>query len=659
MNRPSILIVEDEAIVALELRLQLQDLGYAVAGVAASGEEAIAAVAQSVPQLILMDVRLQGQIDGIAAAESIRVLHDVPLIFLTSYSDDDTVQRAARTGAYGYLTKPYQIRELRAGIEVALTKSRMERQLREADRWFAHTLQCVADAVIVTDLQACVRFLNPAAEQITGWPQELAVGRHIDDVVCLEPAGDAAVGAAVGASGGASSGAAAADSVGRLASEHIRHALREGRPAPVAHALKLLRRGGGGRVVDQTAGPVDDDAGKRLGAVLVLRDAEPRIAQEVRLRASEERFRSAFDYAPLGMALVSFAGGFIQVNDALCRLLGGTRETLCRHGNLGLTPEAERSHEAQRLRQLDRHPGEVVQFEKHYRRLNHGDLVSTLVSVSLLRDGAAAACHLYQVHDLTEQKRSAEQLAELAHERVLREASELASQSKSEFLSRVSHEMRTPLNAVIGFAQLLQLQRQATLSLAEAQLQTQTYAGHIRVAGQHLLALVTDLLDLNRVAQGTLKLSLAPVQLRVVVQEALTLLQATASEHGIALDVRVPAGLMVNADELRLRQVVLNVVSNAVKYSLQGGSVSITAGAGEPGHVALMVKDQGIGMTTEQLGRLFQPFERLGAERTKIPGTGLGLVIARSMVVEMGGSLALTSAPREGTTVTLQLRQIQ
>ena len=213
--------------------------------------------------------------------------------------------------------------------------------------------------------------------------------------------------------------------------------------------------------------------------------------------------------------------------------------------------------------------------------------------------------------------------------------------------------MRTPLNAVLGFAQLLQLHK-ATLDLT----QLHGYAGHIRAAGQHLLALVTDLLDLNRVAQGTLKLSLAPVQLLAVVQEALTLLQATASEHGIALEVHVPADWVVNADELRLRQVLLNVASNAVKYSLQGGSVSISAGPGEPGFVALVVQDQGIGMTTEQLGRLFQPFERLGAERTKVPGTGLGLVIARSMVGEMGGSLTLTSAPRQGTTVTLQLKQV-
>ena len=638
MSSPSILIAEDEAIVALELRHELQDLGYTVAGVVASGEQALAAVAKQVPQLILMDVRLQGPVDGIAAAESIRQRHDVPVIFLTAHSDDDTVKRAARTGPYGYLSKPYQNRELRAGIEVALTKSRMERQLREADRWFAHTLRCVSDGVVVTDLQARVRFLNPAAEQLTGWTLEAASGRDIDELVCVRAAD------APGAPGKAPAQCA----------ELIRSVLREGRPAPVLHAVTLHRRDGTDCVVDQTASPVDDDAGHRLGAVLVLRDAAPRMVQEALLRASEERFRSAFDFAPLGMALVSFGGEFIQVNDAMCRLLGGTREVLCSQGHLALTPDGERDHEAQRLHELDLQPAEVVQFEKRYRRLDGGEPVCTLVSVSLLHDADVATCHLYQVHDLTEQKRSAAQLAALAHERMRREASDLASTAKSEFLTRVSHEMRTPLNAVLGFAQLLQLQK-AKLDVA----QMQTYAGHIRAAGQHLLALVTDLLDLNRVAQGTLKLTLAPVHLAAVVQEALTLLQTAAAEHGIALDVQVPADLIVSADPLRLRQVLLNVGSNALKYSLQGGSVSFTAGPGEPGHVELVVQDRGMGMTAEQLGRLFQPFERLGAERTKIPGTGLGLVIARSMVIEMGGTLSVQSLPRQGTTVTLQLRQAE
>lgn len=183
MEVQKILIVEDEGVVALDLKLNLQSLGYAVVGVVASAEKAIELAAQERPNLILMDVRLQGPMDGIEAAAAIRRLHDVPVIFLTSHSDTGTVQRAARTAAYGYLTKPYQIKELHAGIEIALTKARMERQLREADRWFAHTLQCVADGVIVTNLEGQVRFLNPAAEQLTDWTLEDAIGQPEGGVV--------------------------------------------------------------------------------------------------------------------------------------------------------------------------------------------------------------------------------------------------------------------------------------------------------------------------------------------------------------------------------------------------------------------------------------------------------------------------------------------
>ena len=226
--------------------------------------------------------------------------------------------------------------------------------------------------------------------------------------------------------------------------------------------MSLQPRAGADRRVDEMVGAVDDDAGQRLGAVLVLRDAEGRLVQEARLRASEARFRNAFDHAPLGMALVSFTGEFIQVNDALCALLQHTRQELSVIGQTELTLEADRAHERQRLNDLAACAGGVVQFEKRYLRPDGCAPVWTLVSVSLLRESGEASCHLYQVHDLTEQKRAAEHLAELAEERMRREASELASKTKSEFLSRASHEMRTPLNAVMGFAQLLQLKQATT-----------------------------------------------------------------------------------------------------------------------------------------------------------------------------------------------------
>ena len=626
---PSILIVEDEAIVALDLKLQLQDLGYQVVGVAASAADALAAVRAHRPSLVLMDVRLQGPGDGIEAAEQIHRHQPTPVIFLTSHSDAETVQRAARTAPYGYLTKPYQLKELRAGIEVALTKAKLERQLREADRWFASTLQCVADGVVVTDLQARVRFLNPAAETLTGWSSEDAAGRSVEDVVRLPSAGPDAA---------------------EAASALVREVIAEGRPRPVAHGQRLQPREGADKVVDNTAGPVRTDDGQPLGAVLVLRDASERLAHEGQLRASEERFRSAFDLAPLGMALVSLDGRFLQTNDALCRLLGMERELLQSASQVDLTFEGDREHEAQRLHELASGQARVVQFEKRYLRPASTEPLWTLVSVSQLSDGPTAICHLYQVHDLSEQKQAAEHLAELAQERMRREASELASAHKSQFLSRVSHEMRTPLNAVIGFAQLMQMESGAL----EPQ-QMRTYVDHIRNAGEHLLGLVTDLIDLNRAAQGALQLELQPTSVAQSIDETVALLEGLAQSHGIVLETVVPEGLTAMADAQRLRQVLLNLGSNAIKYNRQGGQVRLRAQAKGDGNVTITVQDTGIGMTPQQLERLFQPFDRLGAEKSRVQGTGLGLVICKALVAEMEGTLEVGSEARVGTTATLTL----
>ncbi|WP_162520895.1 PAS domain S-box protein [Pseudaquabacterium pictum] len=626
--------MEDESVVALDLKLQLRKLGYEVSGVAGSGEEAVELVAQGQPDIILMDVRLRGQIDGIQAAERIRRNHDVPVIFLTSHSDDETVQRAAQTAPYGYLTKPYQIKELRAGIEVALTKARIERQLRESDQWFAHTLRCVDDGVVLTDLEGCVRFVNPAAERLTGWRIDDSIGRSLNEI------------ATVTRSSGASDSLTDQD-IEPMAL--VRQVISGGRPTPTIHAVTLTSRDGIDTVIDETAGPVDDGRGKRLGAVLILRDATERMAHEAMLRASEERFRGAFDNAPLGMALVSFNGEFIQVNAALCQLLGTTADELKRQSQASLASNDDRAHETRRLSELMRSTQGVVQFEQHYRRLDSGEPIPTLVSVSLMREGNQPTCHLYQVYDLTEQRKAARHLAELAEERMRRESIEMASKAKSEFLSRASHEMRTPLNAVIGFAQLLEFQQGSDPA------KTTDYAKHIKTAGEHLLHLVTDVLDLNSAAQGTLKMSPKSVDVLAAINEAVQLLEPLSTSHGVDVRASGPPDLTTFVDPTRLRQILLNLGSNAIKYNRQGGEVRFQASHSPDGRMLVIIEDTGIGMTREQMERLYQPFDRLGQERTKIPGVGLGLVIAKGLVGEMGGDLEITSQPRRGTTVTIYL----
>jgi PAS domain S-box-containing protein len=630
MKQHSILIVEDEAIIALDLRLQLEDLGYRVVGTAGHGAQALEMARSGAPDLVLMDIRLRGAMDGIEAAGLISRELATPVIYLTSHSDPDTVQRASRTAPYGYLTKPFQIKELRAGIEVALYKGGMERQLREADRWFASTLQCVQDGVLVTELDARIRFMNPAAEALTGWPLEQALGQHVDEVVCFRPSGAEPVATAV------------------------TRALQQGRVIGVQHGRRLATRGVSQEVpVDESAGPIDDPNGRRMGAVLVLRNAAERLRAEAHLRASEQRFRSAFDFAPLGMALIGLDGRFIQVNDALCRLLGRDAIWLREQRQSDLTLPEDREHEERRLHQLLASGAGVTQFEKRYLHREPARLVPALVSVSLLQELDAPTCFLYQVHDLTEQKKAAEQLAELAAERLRREASETASRSKSEFLSRVSHEMRTPLNAVLGFGQLLQMG-----AGEPGDAKTQAYAEHIVTAGQHLLTMVNGLLNSQRPEGGQLRLQIGPVRLHQVVAESAELLAPAAQAQKIDFEIRVPDGLTVRADPTRLRQVLLNLGSNAVKYNRPGGKVAWIGepadDAQPPGRVRLRIEDNGIGMTAEQMQRLFQPFERLGQENSAIPGTGLGLVITRHLIEQMGGSMGVTSEPRGGTCIALE-----
>ena len=171
METPRILIVEDESVVALDLRSRLAALGYDVCGAAARGEEALAYVDAGHPDLVLMDIRLKGAMDGIAAADEVRRRWRIPVVYLTAYADDSTLQRAKITEPFGYVLKPFEDRELKSAIEMALYKHAAEQRLRDSEQRYATTLRSIGDGVIATDRHGCVTLLNPVAETLTGWPE--------------------------------------------------------------------------------------------------------------------------------------------------------------------------------------------------------------------------------------------------------------------------------------------------------------------------------------------------------------------------------------------------------------------------------------------------------------------------------------------------------
>ena len=226
-----------------------------------------------------------------------------------------------------------------------------------------------------------------------------------------------------------------------------------------------------------------------------------------------------------------------------------------------------------------------------------------------------------------------------------------ANYAKSAFLSSMSHELRTPLNAILGFAQILSSDR-----LPSTLAQKKEFAGHILKSGRHLLTLINEILDLAKVESGTVNLSLEPVALDAILQECRDMIAPLASQRGIGMAFPDACPLNVLADRTRLKQILLNLLSNALKYNREHGTVSVACGVQPGGRVRISVRDTGIGLDSDQVALLFQPFNRLGQEGGTEEGSGIGLVVTKRLVELMDGHIGVTSEAGVGSTFWIELR---
>ena len=248
MEPASILIVEDEPIVAKDIQLSLQRLGYRVPATATSGEEAIRKAGDTHPDLILMDIVLKGKMDGVETALQIQRKQDVPVIYLTADADSHTLERAKVSSPAGYMLKPYQANELRTTIELALHRAQHDRHLRERLRWIATTVRCIADGIVTTDRKGRVTYINPAAETFTGWSQEEVVGISVTALMgCLE------------------------EGPVQQVENPAKQAMAQVRVLTIDEAT-LVSKQGARRAIRGSAAPVVDDGGIVVGAVLVFHE---------------------------------------------------------------------------------------------------------------------------------------------------------------------------------------------------------------------------------------------------------------------------------------------------------------------------------------------------------------------------------------------------
>ncbi len=384
--------------------------------------------------------------------------------------------------------------------------------------------------------------------------------------------------------------------------------------------------------------PEKDEIGQ-LGTSLV--EAGLLLAERERaLRDNEERLRLIIDgVKDYGIFALDTAGHVTSWNNGAERIKGYTeQEIIGQHFSVFYLPQECPQHPDMALREATRN-GDYT--EEGWRCRKDGTRFWASVVITAQYDGTGALRGFSKItRDITDRR-----AAEIAL-RTAREEAERASRAKSEFLSRMSHELRTPLNSILGFAQLLDM---------DAPKAQKADVGHILRAGQHLLTLINEVLDIAKIEAGSLALNIVPIPLAGTLQEALTLVSPMAADAGVQLQPlpALAADTGIVADRQRLTQVLLNLLSNAIKYNRRDGQVSIEVGVHEQ-RIRVSVCDTGNGIAADHIGQLFKPFERLGAD-PNVEGSGLGLALSKSLLENMDGQLTVQSQPGIGSRFSLEL----
>ncbi|HET7863721.1 MAG TPA: PAS domain S-box protein [Burkholderiaceae bacterium] len=617
---PRILVLEDVEDDAELMLLELRQAGLCGVSQRVWTEAAFMETASRfLPHVILADFSLPG-IDGLAALEIRQQLcPDTPFIIVTGSLGEERAVSVLKAGATDYVLK-HDLARLAPAVRRALAESsalrdrrRIARQLDAERRLLSAVLDRSAALIALIDTSGRLVRINAAAAEVCGVAEAQARGQHYWDLFA-EP-GHAA---------------------------HSRQALLrlcEGRPAAPPPPWREATRSG--HMILWSASLLDEPGSG--GEALVLAGIDVSGQQ----REDEARARLATIVASSDDAILSktLDGVITSWNHGAERIFGYTAAEAIGRNMQMLVPARYAADEQQILQRL-RAGGSVSHFET-VRLRKDGQEISVSTTVSPMRDAAGRVVSASTItRDISERKRlEALHLRSIELEAENRRMLE-ANRLKSEFLANMSHELRTPLNAVIGFADLLREGRVPPDSPKHRE-----FLNHISNSGQHLLQLINDILDLSKVEAGKLEFFPEPVDLGRTVQEVTAILGSTAAAKQISVgkDLDPALGLLL-VDPARLKQVLYNYLSNALKFTPAGGSVVVRARAEGERMFRIEVEDTGIGIPSQQLGRLFVEFEQLDAGRTKNhAGTGLGLALTRRLVEAQGGRVGVRSAPGQGS----------
>ncbi len=502
-----------------------------------------------------------------------------------------------------------------------LTKrKRAEKALMESEELFRTTLYSIGDGVITTDTKGRLKQMNSVAEKLTGWKESEAAGRQLEEVFNIIN-----------------------EDTRQQVEIPVRKVLREGRVVGLANHTLLISRNNNEIPIADSGAPIINEKGETIGVVLVFRDQSEERAAQKALMESEERFRLLVENAPEAI-FVQTNGCFAYVNPTALHLFGADSAS-----QLIGTPVIERFHAdfrdgvQERIHLLNDELRTVPCIEEVCLKLDGTPFSAEVSAVPINYNGVNGALVFFR--DITERKQV---------ERALIRAkmvSDEANRSKTEFLANTSHELKTPLNSIIGFSELL-----LEGELGEISEQQKKYIGTIHESGYLLLNIINKILDISSIDCGQIDIEYTKFNLCEAIEDTCAMMYALANRKAIDLIVDVDTQINeINADIIKFKEIVYNLVDNSVKFTPYGGIVFITASL-NASHVEISVTDNGIGIAEEDIDRIFDPFYQVDSSTTRrYGGTGLGLTLIKQFIIMHGGTIRVESEPGKGSTFTFTI----
>ncbi|MCP4023823.1 MAG: response regulator [Desulfobacteraceae bacterium] len=627
MEKAQILIVEDNTIVAEHTQVRLKNMGFAVTAIVPSGAKALAIVNEENPDLVLMDIKLAGEMNGIQAADEIRSKYDIPVVYVTAYADDELVDKAKITEPFGYIIKPFEDKELNIAIEIALYKHKMEKKLRQSEAWLSTTLNSIGDAVIATDTKGYITFMNPVARSLTGWDQKDAAGKSLRQVfnIINEQTGD-------------------------IVESPATKVICKGTIAGLENHTILIAKDKKETPIDASGAPIRDEKGNISGIILIFRDISERKRSEKDLREREEQYRAVVEN--IGDYIMRYDKEFkhIYANRLALEVTGLPIDQYIgkTHREMGFPENLCKLWEENIQLVFDTGKQQNIEFDIE---LAKGAMSLQLqLNPEFAFDGSVKTV-IGISRDVTLQKQIKAEKKEL--ESHLQQAQKM--ETIGTLAGGIAHDFNNILYPILGFTEMLQ--EDLPKDSPEQESVKEVLQATLRAKD-----LVNQILTCSRQNVQELK----PVKIQSILNEALKLLGSSIPKTiDIQTDIDPNCGVVV-ADPTQIHQIIMNLATNAY-HAMQdsGGKLRViltqTEIESKPGgfselslgrYALLKVIDTGEGIKKDVIDKIFDPYF---STKEKNKGTGLGLSVVQGIVKSCNGDINVHSEPGKGTEINVYL----